>query len=103
MAHLQDELPQNDKSKLSELSVEDVECIQIRKAFCAAQTGLSDFIRLFAKENEIPRWFDMLRASVSRRERSRMAAAEENIETWVGDMCVYINYTFNVLITFCGV
>jgi hypothetical protein len=81
---------------LSQLSVEDVECIQIRKAFCAAQTGLSDFIRIFAQEHEIEDWFDILRASVSRRENARMAAAEENIHTWVGDMCVWqcINYTF---------
>ncbi len=92
MAHLQDERPKPDKLQLSQLSVEDVECIQIRKAFCATQMGLSDFIRLFAKENKIEDWFDILRASVSRRESSRMAAAEENIETWVGDMCVHINY-----------
>jgi hypothetical protein len=97
MAHLQVERPQNrDKTKLSQLSVEDVECIQIRKAFCAAQTALSDFIRLFAEENEIEGWFDILKASVSRHESSRMAAAEENIETWVGDMCVYINYTLQI-------
>jgi hypothetical protein len=95
MAHLQGERPQGPgKLECSQLSIEDVECIQIRKAFCAAQIGLSDFIRYFAEVNGIEGWFDALKASVSRQENTRMAAANEDRHTWVGDMCVCIKDSF---------
>ena len=73
MARLQDERLQPDKLGCCELSIADVECIQIRKAFCAAQAGLSDFIRHSAEVNRIEGWFDALKASVSRQENTLRA------------------------------
>jgi hypothetical protein len=70
-----------------QLSIADVECLQIRKAFCASQIGLSDFIRWFADANGVDSWFETLKSSVHRHRR-RMTEVVRG-QTWVGDMCVY--------------
>jgi hypothetical protein len=79
----------------SELSISDVACIQIRKAFCAAQIGFSDFIRYFAAVNGIEGWFDAFRNSVSGDQRARLVDADSS--TWVGDMCVITTYAARTL------
>ena len=65
----------------------ELDSIYIRKAFCASQIGLSDFIRWFADANGVDSWFETLKSSVHRHRR-RMTEVVRG-QTWVGDMCVY--------------
>jgi hypothetical protein len=58
-----------------ELNLSDVECIYIRKAFCATQEALSDFIRDFSDENE--HWFKEFLSTISDQHGRRMYVENE--------------------------
>jgi hypothetical protein len=57
------------------LDLSDVECIYIRKAFCASQQALSDFIRDFSRENE--HWFKEFLSTISDQHGRRMWVENE--------------------------
>jgi hypothetical protein len=77
----------------------ELDSIYIRKAFCASQLALSDFIRYFSARNGIDKWFQALTASVHMPDNLRVEDAQK--DTWVGDMCEFYNSAFYRYFPWC--
>jgi hypothetical protein len=82
-----DALPGELAADPCELDLSDIERICVRKAFCAAQKALSDFIRVYSQHRRQDNWFEDFLSlyTVNRNIRSDMRD-KGSACTW--DMCV---------------
>jgi hypothetical protein len=92
MAHLRHRVRSDNCVTTIESS--DVERFLMRKAFCAAQKVLSQFIRDFSHKGEVVNWFEEFLSTVSDQHNRRTVMISE------GDGCtwdMYVQFSFMTL------
>ncbi len=81
MAHQRQRVRSN--SCVTEIESSDVGRFLVRKAFCAAQKALSDFIRYLSRQGDVLNWFEEFLSTVSDQHNRRTVMTSEGDDaTW---------------------